>query len=122
MLALLVRVYQIPIVMIGWLPNAQAALGVGGICVAFNGWAYMCALGLSQAVNTCVSNALGAGDGAGAQRATIIGMACMVALEVALTMGVTTGGESLIRCIANDPAVVALAMRTLPVLCGVMFM
>jgi hypothetical protein len=31
-------VYEIAVLMTGWLPNAQAALSVGGICVALNTW------------------------------------------------------------------------------------
>jgi MATE family multidrug resistance protein len=47
--------------MAGLLPNASVALSTMGICLSLNAWLYMLPLGLSQAVNTSISNALGAG-------------------------------------------------------------
>ena len=43
-------------------------LSVGGIFVTLNTWSYMIPMGLGSAVNTCVGNALGAGDGKTARR------------------------------------------------------
>jgi MATE family multidrug resistance protein len=46
----------------GLLPNASVALSTMGICLNINAWMYMLPLGLGQAVNTSISNALGAGE------------------------------------------------------------
>lgn len=60
---------QVVILLAGLLPNASVALSTMGICLNINAWMYMLPLGLGQAVNTSISNALGAGEaiaGAGA--------------------------------------------------------
>lgn len=48
--------------MAGLLPDASVALSTMGICLNINAWMYMLPLGLGQAVNTSISNALGAGE------------------------------------------------------------
>jgi MATE family multidrug resistance protein len=53
---------QVIILMAGLLPNASVALSTMGICLNINAWMYMLPLGLGQAVNTSISNALGAGE------------------------------------------------------------
>lgn len=52
---------QVVILMAGLLPDAEVALSTMGICLNVNAWMYMLPLGLGQAVNTSISNALGAG-------------------------------------------------------------
>jgi Na+-driven multidrug efflux pump len=47
--------------MAGLLPDAAVTLSTMGTCLTINAWLYMMPLGLSQAVNTSISNALGAG-------------------------------------------------------------
>lgn len=54
---------QVIILLAGLLPDASVALSTMGICLNINAWMYMLPLGLSQAVNTSISNALGAGAG-----------------------------------------------------------
>ncbi|GAX76873.1 hypothetical protein CEUSTIGMA_g4319.t1 [Chlamydomonas eustigma] len=108
--------YQIPVVMNGWLPNAAEALSVGGICVIFNAWSYMVPMGLASAVNTCVGNALGSGDGQAARRVAMVGLCCALAIELCMASAVVGLGGHLVHAIATDPAVVELAIKTLPVL------
>ena len=81
----------------GWLPNAAAALSVGGICVTFNAWSYMVPMGLGSAINTCVGNTLGSGDGRGARRAAIVGLACALVVEACMASGVLGLGDHLVR-------------------------
>jgi len=52
--------------------------------------------GLSSAVNTCVGNALGSGDGRAARRAAIVGLVCAVAVEAALVSGVSVFGKNMV--------------------------
>jgi Na+-driven multidrug efflux pump len=42
-----------------------------GVCLNINAWAYMLPLGLASAVNTSISNALGAGEGAATTHALL---------------------------------------------------
>ena len=58
---------------------------------------YMVPMGLGSAVNTCVGNALGSGDGRAARRAAIIGLACAVVVEATMAAGVLGLGEHLVR-------------------------
>jgi MATE family multidrug resistance protein len=53
---------QVIILLAGLLPDASVALSTMGICLNINAWMYMLPLGLGQAVNTSISNALGAGE------------------------------------------------------------
>lgn len=57
----------------------------------------MVPMGLGSAVNTCVGNALGSGDGRAAYRAAIIGLACAVVVEATMAAGVMGLGEHLVR-------------------------
>lgn len=54
--------YEVIILLAGLLPDASVALSTMGICLNINAWMYMLPLGLGQAVNTSISNALGAGE------------------------------------------------------------
>ena len=57
----------------------------------------MVPMGLGSAVNTCVGNALGSGDGRAARRAAIIGLLCAVVVEATMAVGVANYGHNLVR-------------------------
>ncbi|GAX80512.1 hypothetical protein CEUSTIGMA_g7950.t1 [Chlamydomonas eustigma] len=114
-------IYEIAVLMNGWLPNAAAALSVGGITVTLNTLSYMIPMSLGSAVNTCVSNALGSGNGEAAKRAALMGLLVAVTIEAAMVGGMAVFGKELAGIIATDPAVIDLAARTMPVLCFLMF-
>mmetsp|Transcript_15098 Transcript_15098/g.32719 ORF Transcript_15098/g.32719 Transcript_15098/m.32719 type:complete len:614 (+) Transcript_15098:102-1943(+) len=114
-------IFEVAVLMAGWLPDPRVALAVGGICVAVNGWAYMIPLGLSSAINTLVSNALGAGDGAGARRITRCGLVAAAVVQTCIAGSVYVMREQVCRVFTQDLMVVAQAVDVLPVLCYIMF-
>lgn len=66
---------QVVILLAGLLPDASVALSTMGICLNINAWMYMLPLGLGQAVNTSISNALGAGEAWAAASFAAVGCA-----------------------------------------------
>eukprot|EP00877_Chromochloris_zofingiensis_P004859 jgi/Chrzof1/14374/Cz09g00140.t1 len=92
-----------------------------GICLNINAWAYMLPLGLASAVNTSISNALGAGKGAAAKRIFVSGATASLVLQAAIIAGVLLNGQRLVRLFCSDAAVIALCIEVLPLLAGLMF-
>jgi len=87
-----------------------------GICVTINAWAYMLPMGLSAAMNTSVSNALGAGNAAGAAGVFKTGLALAVLLQAGITGLLVMGGGHLVGYLCQEEAVRALTCQTLPIL------
>ena len=85
-----------------------------GVCLTLNVWSYMLPLGLASAVNTSVSNALGAGDAARAKRVFHVGLAAAVALQALIIAGIIAGREQLVGLLCTDAAVVASCVAVLP--------
>uniref|UniRef100_A0A7R9V131 Multidrug and toxic compound extrusion protein n=1 Tax=Chlamydomonas euryale TaxID=1486919 RepID=A0A7R9V131_9CHLO len=121
MISLDLWMYQVAVVMSGWLPNTAVALSVGGICTSMNAWAYMVPLGLGSAVNTLVGNTIGSGRGAEAKEAAFVGLLIAVVTVTFMVLSVATNARHFIGLVAMDPNVVALANHTVPVLCFLMF-
>ncbi|KAB1214515.1 Protein TRANSPARENT TESTA 12 [Morella rubra] len=64
--------YRVLILMTGNLDNAEIALDALSICMTINGWELMIPLAFFAATGVRVANELGAGNGKGAQFATIV--------------------------------------------------
>ncbi|KAF8062039.1 DTX2 [Scenedesmus sp. PABB004] len=109
--------YEAVLILAGLLPNAEVALSTMGICLNINAWMYMLPLGLGAAVNTSISNALGAGHAETARRAFLGGIASGVLLQAALSGSIIAHGRSVVGLFTNDAAVIASCCDVLP-LCG----
>lgn len=103
--------YEVIIIMAGWLPNAEVALSVMGICLNLVGWVYMMPLGLASAVNTRTSNALGAGNAAAAKRTFQAGLLTAVIAQTAAVIILLTSGHHLFPIFCNDESVVSAAKQ-----------
>ena len=64
--------------------------------MTFHAWSDMVPMGLGSAINTCVGNTLGSGDGRGARRAAIVGLACALVVEACMASGVLGLGDHLV--------------------------
>eukprot|EP00879_Flechtneria_rotunda_P021271 GHRR01022410.1.p1 GENE.GHRR01022410.1~~GHRR01022410.1.p1 ORF type:complete len:217 (+),score=52.76 GHRR01022410.1:45-695(+) len=105
----------------GLLPNASVALSTMGICLNINAWMYMLPLGLGAAVNTSISNAMGAGHASAAKRAFLGAIASGALMQAGLFAAILIHGKTLVQLFTNDAAVIASCCGVLPLLAGLVF-
>lgn len=113
--------YEVIILLAGLLPDASVALSTMGICLNINAWLYMLPLGLSQAVNTSISNALGAGHAASAKRAFLGGILSGTMMQAVLALIISTQGRAMVGLFTNHPTVIATSTAVLPLLAVLVF-
>lgn len=107
--------FEVIVLGAGLLPNAQEALSVMGISMATTSWTYMLPLGLASALNTSISNALGAGDPARAARLTRAGITMAVVLQALVVLAVMLGGRGIAWLFCRDEAVIQLTLTVIPI-------
>jgi MATE family multidrug resistance protein len=108
--------YELCVIASGWLPGPEVAVAASGILMSVNGMLYMPALGLAAAVNTCVSNALGAADAERAGRTFRVGLAAAFCLQAAVGALLAVAGRGIFALFCPDPVVIEAAHALLPVL------
>jgi MATE family multidrug resistance protein len=113
--------YELCVIASGWLPNPEIIVAASGILMSVNGLLYMPALALAAAVNTCVSNALGAADADRAQRTFRVGLASAFALQTAMCAVLAIWGHSIFALFCPDPIVIEAAHKLLSVLVALVF-
>jgi len=113
--------YEVAVLASGWLPSPEVTVAASGILMSVNGMLYMPALGLAAAVNTCVSNALGAGDAGRAGRTFRAGLATALCLQAAVGLLLALAGRAIFAMFCPDPVVIEAAHALLPLLVALVF-
>ncbi|KAG2436928.1 hypothetical protein HXX76_006447 [Chlamydomonas incerta] len=107
--------YEALVIMAGWLPNAEVALGCLGICLTVSGWVYMVPQAISTAACTRVSNALGAGDAVTAKRNFQAAYGLVLVTQLAISACLLPNAAGVARFFCPDPVAAALASTLLPI-------
>jgi len=107
--------FELVILLAGALPNADVAVAVMGILFNLIAIAYMLPMSLGSACNTCIANALGAGDGVVAQRFCSAGFCMSVASQTCLASSMWIFGRPLVSVFTPAPTVISLAMTAVPI-------
>eukprot|EP00198_Chlamydomonas_reinhardtii_P003992 XP_001693328.1 MATE efflux family protein [Chlamydomonas reinhardtii] len=107
--------YEALVIMAGWLPNAEVALGCLGICLTVSGWVYMVPQAISTAACTRVSNALGAGDAVTAKRNFQAAYGLVLVSQLAISACLLPNAARVARFFCPDPVAAALASTLLPI-------
>ncbi|KAG2444219.1 hypothetical protein HYH02_009157 [Chlamydomonas schloesseri] len=107
--------YEALVIMAGWLPNAEVALGCLGICLTVGGWVYMVPQAISTAACTRVSNALGAGDAVTAKRNFQAAYGLVLCTQLAIAAALLPNAARVARFFCPDPVAAALASTLLPI-------
>jgi hypothetical protein len=89
-----------------------------GLCFQVSAMAYMSAMSFASAVNTRVSNELGAGRALSAKRSAYTGLAAVACTQVAISVGCVAAADGIIAALSNNAAVHALTKHVMPVLAG----
>lgn len=106
MLCLELWYYTAVIILVGYLKNPEIAISAISICMNFQLWAIMIALGFNAAVSVRVSNELGAGHPKAAKFSVIISVSTSFLLGIIL-MAVVLGGRTYLpRFFTDEPDVV----------------
>lgn len=105
--------FSLSMVWAGWL--GEAPLAAHTIAVAIASLTFMVPLGISFAAVTRVGNLLGAGDSAGAQRASWVALGLSTVMMTATAIGLVVGRWWLPGLFTADPAVLALCAAILPI-------
>lgn len=107
-----------PVCCTGLTHNAVVAVGVMGLCFQVSAMAYMSAMSFASAVNTRVSNELGAGHALAAKRSAYTGLAAVACTQVAISVACVAAADAIIAALSNNADVHALTKHVMPVLAG----
>lgn len=107
--------YEMLVLMSGWLPTAEVSLAVLGICLTVGGWVYMIPQAIATAACARVSNALGAGDAAAAERNFRAAILLVLTTQATVMTLLLSNAPSVARFFCQDPAVATLTAALLPV-------
>ncbi|KAG2483530.1 hypothetical protein HYH03_017636 [Edaphochlamys debaryana] len=107
--------YEALVIMAGWLPNAEIALGCLGICLTVSGWVYMIPQAISTAACARVSNALGAGDPVAAKRNFQSAYALVFLTQLAVAACLLPNAPRVATFFCADPLAAALTSTLLPI-------
>jgi len=107
--------FEMLVIMSGWLPNAQTAVAVMGLCLNLSGAIWMVVSGVGMACSATVAAALGAGDWKAAQRTTLVSVVVGLALELGAAAIVLLARRQVGAAFTDAQAVITCVASLMPV-------
>ncbi|PSC70081.1 MATE efflux family [Micractinium conductrix] len=115
MLACECSMFQVMVVMAGWLPQPDVAVSAMGIVINTSGLAYMAVTGFACAVSVRVGYSLGAGQPWAAKRATWTAWALTMCLQVVVATTVVSCRHGWAKVFTNSEPVIEGVSSLLPI-------